>query len=189
LAQKISRDDWWANLATVGEPAVFVNGAPGAGKTTLARLLRTELDIPLISRDAIKESLAEILGVPLPTSTLGAIASDAMWALVGAIDGPVIVESFWFTGRDDAFFRRGLKVGRVQSGVEVWCEAPVHIMRRRYLTRTRHFAHTDIDRLEDWETFAKDSAPISTFPTIRVDSTERVDVRAIANEVRRVLSL
>jgi len=173
----------------VGELAIIVNGAPGAGKTSLAVRLQLELDIPLISKDAIKESLAEIANVPLPTSRVGAIASDAMWALVASIAEPAIVESFWFAGRDDEFFRRGLEVAGIRRGVEMWCEAPIETMRDRYLTRPRHFAHTDGDRLGDWERFASNAVPISSFPVIKVDTSNKVDVAHLAALIRSELGI
>lgn len=42
--------------------ALIVCGAPGTGKTTLARRLAPALGLPLIARDDLKESLFETLG-------------------------------------------------------------------------------------------------------------------------------
>jgi 2-phosphoglycerate kinase len=41
---------------------ILVSGAPGTGKTTVANALATRLQIPTVSKDAIKESLFESLG-------------------------------------------------------------------------------------------------------------------------------
>jgi adenylate kinase family enzyme len=46
--------------------AVLVNALPGAGKTTLARTLSHHLELPLLSKDIIKETLADVLGTELP---------------------------------------------------------------------------------------------------------------------------
>lgn len=171
----------------MGSFAIVVNGAPGAGKTTLALALGDELRLPVVAKDAVKEALADAVAARLPTSQLGAIASDAMWRLVGLVDGPVIVESFWFTGRDEAFFEAGLRAGRITRGVELWCEAPLETVRERFLTRPRHPAHDDAGRITEWERFAREARPISGFPVVRVDTGTAVEVKALAGILRPML--
>ena len=61
----------------MADRALIINGLPGAGKTTLAGPLGEALGLPVVSKDAIKESLADAIPTPLPTQRLGAIASDA----------------------------------------------------------------------------------------------------------------
>lgn len=164
--------------------AVVINGVPGSGKTTLCSSLQRELGVPLISKDAVKEALADLVVAQLPTSDLGAVASEVLWKLAGLISGPVIVESFWLAGRDDAFFADGLRAGGVQDGVEVWCHAPVGVMRKRFQERPRHFAHQDSGRLSEWEVFARDARPISTFPLLRVQTGTPVDIEKLAETIR-----
>src|SRR5947208_3190660 len=40
-------------------PLVLVHGAPATGKSTLARCVATALRLPLLSRDALKEAMAD----------------------------------------------------------------------------------------------------------------------------------
>src|SRR4051794_10844242 len=42
--------------------AVVVSGIPASGKTTLARQLALALELPLVSKDVIKEALFDALG-------------------------------------------------------------------------------------------------------------------------------
>ncbi|ASD24296.1 hypothetical protein B7495_18675 (plasmid) [Cryobacterium sp. LW097] len=135
------------SLVVWAKSRCFVNGIPGAGKSTLAKALGPELGFSVISRDAIKEALADLVTVDMPTQRIGALAADAMWSMVGMIDGPTLVESFWATGRDEEFFKRGLRASQVEQGIELWCEVPRELARSRYIERTRHRVHTDMARL------------------------------------------
>jgi predicted kinase len=81
---------------------VFVSGAPGAGKSTLAAPLAAELGFPLVSKDRIKETLHDALGAP-PSSLiwsqrLGAAAMELLWALASA--GPSVVVEANFRPHD-----------------------------------------------------------------------------------------
>jgi len=68
--EKNARADALANGALDGRPPttarrpllVIVTGAPCAGKTTLARRIAREFQLPLVTKDDIKESLFETLG-------------------------------------------------------------------------------------------------------------------------------
>jgi predicted kinase len=171
----------------MADRALIINGVPGSGKTTLSLALGDELSLPVLSKDAIKESLADATPVALPTRGLGAIAAEALWSLIRLIDGGVIVESFWFTGRDDDYFRRGITAAGVRDGLELWCEASPETTRTRFLTRPRHRAHSDAERMGEWEDFSERAAPISDFPVIRVDTEARVDIATVARRVRALL--
>jgi predicted kinase len=117
--------------------AVLVNGIPGSGKSTLAADLAAELGFLVVAKDAIKEALADIVSARLPARRIGALASNAMWALVGMLDGPVIIESLWATGRDEGFFERGVSVSGIESAVEVWCEVSIATAKRRLAQELR----------------------------------------------------
>jgi adenylylsulfate kinase-like enzyme len=45
---------------------VYVSGAPGSGKTSLAAPLATELGYALLTKDRIKETLHNAFGAPQP---------------------------------------------------------------------------------------------------------------------------
>ncbi|PYI66313.1 hypothetical protein CVV68_14940 [Arthrobacter livingstonensis] len=114
---------------------ILVNGLPASGKSTLARALGSHLDIPVISKDAIKEPLADITVGTVGRTALGALASDTMWRLAGLVPGRAIVESWWFGPRDLDYVKQGLIAAGTPAMVEVWCEVPARLAWERYLAR------------------------------------------------------
>ncbi len=48
------------------ERVILINGLPGSGKTTLAGALSRQLNTALLSKDQIKEALADAVGLDFP---------------------------------------------------------------------------------------------------------------------------
>ena len=139
--------------------------------------------MPLISKDLLKEAMADQVIRQLPTTGLGAIASDAMWRLAALVDGGVVVDSFWSAGRDEEYLRDGLAVAGVEHAVELWCTADIAVMRERFRSRARHPAHHDADRVDEWELLVRSAHPVSGYPVIEVATDFPVDVPALARSV------
>ncbi|MEV6138181.1 AAA family ATPase [Nocardia sp. NPDC051990] len=100
---------------------VLVNGLPGSGKSTLGRSLAESLNAQFLSKDAVKEALADCLDDAAELRTLGGIAMDTVWALARAIPGTVVIDSWWFKPRDLHFARTGIRNTGASHAVEIWC--------------------------------------------------------------------
>jgi predicted kinase len=116
---------------------VFVSGAPGAGKTSLAVPLAAELGFALVRRDRIKEALHDGLGAPQPglawSRKLGAAAMELLWAL--AADGPSEVVEANFRPHDR--YQREKLSALAGRPVEVYCQCDRGLAARRYNQRAR----------------------------------------------------
>jgi predicted kinase len=164
---------------------ILVNGLSGAGKSTLARRLAAALRLPLYGKDVLKETLADHLGDPAylidgpAARRLGAAASEAMWALLADAYGGAVLESTWLGVRDLA--AAGLSRAGVTRPLEIWCEVPVELARRRALDRSpRHPVHVGEPHGDErWAYWARTARPLALGPVLRVDTTGPVDLPAV----------
>lgn len=134
---------------------ILVGGAPGSGKTVLARRLAADLTLPLWTKDFVKETLSDGLGVR------GLEASKALGRPTFAVFYAVLAELL--RGRisliAEANYRRALSVVELRPlvamarTVQIFCEAPPEICVQRVIERLdrgeRHPIHADRERLTE----------------------------------------
>ena len=159
---------------------VVVSGIPGSGKTTIAEPLARALGWPLLSKDVIKETLWDTLGAGdrAWSRTLGAAAMELLWRT--AADAPdAVLDAFVYPEQRDRL--RALP-GTV---VEVHCTCAPDLARARFVARTRHPCHFDAQLVADeWERWlAHDAQPLAVGHVIQVDTTDVVDITALAERV------
>jgi adenylylsulfate kinase-like enzyme len=103
---------------------VYVSGAPGSGKTSLAIPLAAELGYTLLAKDRIKETLHEALGAPESdlawSRRLGGAVMELLWAL--AADAPDVVIEANF--RPHSEYEKAKLSGLAAHPVEVYCACP-----------------------------------------------------------------
>ena len=120
----------------------MVSGAPGTGKSTIARELGAGLRLPVLSLDPIKEALADVLGLGDEewSNRLGDAAAEVVFRL--AADFPDAVAEGWWRGA-----RRDRAVAGFAGAVEVFCYCDPSLAAERSIARHeagRHRIHRDM---------------------------------------------
>jgi predicted kinase len=161
---------------------VYVSGAPGSGKTSLAVPLAAELGYALVTKDRIKETLHDALGAPEPdlawSRRLGAAAMELLWTL--AADAPAVLIEANF--RPYSEYERAKLSSLAACPVEVHCTCPPDLARQRYNGRPTHPVHV-VTTLPP-EAMTEYDRPVGIGLLITVDTTAPVDVNAVAAAVR-----
>lgn len=176
----------------MAQVAIVVNGMPGSGKSTVGAALAEVLGCPFLSKDRIKEPLADIVGPMIASRPLGGIAMDTMWSMARAVENGVVLDAVWLPSRDRDRLQEGLAAASSPRAVEVWCDVDRATaearLRDRYDPGTlpvRHEVHGDLaDVLAFWDEHG-DAGPVALpgVPVVRVDTAHPYDVGALVQEI------
>lgn len=136
-------------------PILLVTGPPASGKTFVAGVLADRLRLPLIEKDAIKETLYDSLGTGdgVWSQQLGrATFALIYWAVEVQLKArqPVIVEANFAAGDARPAFR-SLNERCPFKPLEFHCTAPDDVLLARYAARAgaRHRGHVDMQRTSE----------------------------------------
>ena len=124
---------------------VVVTGPPAGGKTTVAEALARELGLPLVAKDAIKETLFDALGTGDRewSRALGRATFELLFARLARelrASRPVVAEANFEVAAASAF--AALPPSRA---VQIHCSAPAGVLLARFRARAgkRHAGHLD----------------------------------------------
>jgi predicted kinase len=168
---------------------LLINGLPGSGKTTLSLQLGQTLSLPVISKDKLKEALADTASGNVGSGRLGQIASETMWQLAAAIPGTAIVESWWYRPRDLEYVAKGIAQSGSPEVVEIWCEIDPELARRRYENRLRYEIHSmaPAAAAAAWADWTENAVPLAVGPTLSVDTSEPVHTAGLRGRLASLM--
>jgi predicted kinase len=172
-------------MAVMNRTFVLVSGAPGSGKSTLARTLAPALQMPLLAKDIIKESIWDALCPPTGdldwSRRVGGAAMEVLWALADLSSGAIIEANF----RPHSDYERAKLVGLASHFVEVFCWCPPDIAQQRYAERAagsdHHPAH--VTPLLTAELLAEFDQPMKVGDLIELDTTLQIDMDKLADDI------
>lgn len=161
---------------------VLVGGWPGSGKTTLSHALASHLDLPCLSKDAVKEALMDALGAPASVEESRTLGRAAVFALLRAAGGcpGAVVDSTWYP------YSQPLVRALPGPVVEVRCQVPVEVARARYRDRLRDERHLDRQRADE-ELWGSEVVPLGVGPLLEVTTIGPVDTARLATQIRAAL--
>lgn len=165
--------------------AVFINGVPASGKSTVARAVADTYRWPLFALDTVKEPFFDALDHVdrALNSRLGTAAYRAIFDTIRAFPRPhtVIVEA-WFGFRPLELLQSHMASAGIGEAVELWCHAPASIVCERYAARVplRPAGHPGLAYIPELEVLVANAKPLGVFPSHSIDTSKPLDSAAVA---------
>lgn len=165
---------------------IIVNGAPGSGKTTIVSHLRTQLDITIIEKDAIKEFFFDYVGFGDRewSRMLGKVAIDTLFRLAAqlfAIKDVLIIETAFYASVARQDIAQLVNMYDIDI-LELYCRADESVRQERFTRRARrdrHPGHADLLNPNELIDTIERYAPLDIGEIMHIDTNNAVDMNSI----------
>ncbi len=169
---------------------IIVCGFPGSGKTTLARALSKKLNIVCLHKDTFKENLYDTQGLTsledskrIGHDSIRLLLAMAEEQLVNGVD--VILEAPFTFLEDYKIFQSWIDKYSVKI-YSVICYVALELRKERFLSRPRHPAHHDMERIGSGS-FEETPNVYDLIPGYKIRLETNKPVEQLVKEVTRVV--
>ena len=180
---------------------IIISGFSCTGKTTLARKIAQEFNLPLVGRDNIKEVLFDSLGWEdkVWSKKLGAASYRLLYYFIEAqlsVGQSLIVESNFQPKFDNKYFQE-FQTKYQANILQIYCKADPKILFQRYQERAksgkRHPGHVDhLNYAEYQENLHKNNYDFLAVGNhlIKVNTTDfnTIDYQKISTTIKNMLN-
>ncbi len=137
---------------------IIINGPPGSGKTMLAKRLSTDLQVPVVHRDDIAETLFDALKCQMHgrPALIGPASFQLMHYFAGlllAVGQSLIIEGCFYSTELATIEFLQLKQVYDFEPFQIQCKENSSVLLDRFLTRAgtqeRHIYHRDLEFAEN----------------------------------------
>lgn len=167
---------------------ILISGAPGSGKTTLAKPLAKRLNFALISKDFIKETLADKLELDYldlkVNRKIGGASMETMWKL--ARYSPQVILEANFRPHSE-YERERIKSLNGQI-IELYCKCSNEEVKRRFAERAKTKTHHPVHFFKELPTelLAEYDQPVGIGKVIEINTEKPVDIEETANKINEL---
>lgn len=180
---------------------VIINGAPGVGKTTLAKRIAQDVSILAMGKDTIKEFLFDNLGTRDRewSRTLGVASIDMLHILSERLllsGEMVLMENAFYKSFAEPRIKKFCTENHIPV-LQVYCFTDKATNLQRFTSRTvsgeRHPGHVDFDNVQQLKEMIENDnyAPLEIAETVQFDTTNYndEDYGKLLTQIRRFLAM
>ena len=175
--------------------AIVVSGLPGSGKSTIGKVVASELRIPLIDKDDFLETLFEVKGIrDQRWRRQLSIEADRSFKAEALRQKRAVLVSHW---KPQNMINTGTPTDWLENHfsriVEIYCHCNADIAADRFMTRKRHPGHLEHeksrDEVRDWMKRLAPSYPLGIGRVVKTSTEAGTESHSVISQISRLIEM